>query len=70
LRKSGLRAGLAPALANGIDYRLAPLAEFDDRLHPVIVGSVGDPVDRAGARSSRSGDAPGNQICSAATTFS
>lgn len=46
--KGGRGAGLAHALTKGIDYHLAPIAEFEDRLYPMIVGSVGDLDDRAG----------------------
>lgn len=38
-------AGLAHALTKGIDYRLAPLGAFEDRIYPMIVASVGDLID-------------------------
>jgi FkbM family methyltransferase len=39
---AGFSAGLARALAHGIDYELKPLREFEARLYPMVVAS---PVD-------------------------
>ena len=47
---AGLTAGVARALARGIEYQLKPLTKFEDRLYPMVVAA---PVDLLAAGGSQ-----------------